>query len=248
MDYKAKLQLNNNELEGNNVDLQTILDTINNLPEAGSGGTDTSDATAVAEDIMSGKTAYVANGKITGSFTIDDEISAQDNLIAQLSAILDDKASANLDTSDATATAEDIVSGKTAYVNGNKIIGSHECSGGVNVELITVNWEVITENDNLQDVEIIISYDTINEMNESVRMRATGTSGTIQCKSGYINISTMSQMISSGWGEEEYYPAVRNIETSIGEPNSFFAGYYGADSSYGVVEASSSGNLILYCY
>ena len=37
MDYKAKLQVNNTELENNNIDLQSILDAVNALPEASGG-------------------------------------------------------------------------------------------------------------------------------------------------------------------------------------------------------------------
>lgn len=60
---------------------------------------DTSDADATSDDIVAGKTAYVDNKKISGTFK-------------------------PLDTSDATATAEDIAEGKTAYVNGEKVEGT----------------------------------------------------------------------------------------------------------------------------
>ena len=58
---------------------------------------------STADDVVSGKTFTSTNGvKVTGTHIC----------------------SGGIDTSDATATASDIASGKTAYVNGNKITGS----------------------------------------------------------------------------------------------------------------------------
>jgi uncharacterized protein (DUF2342 family) len=89
------------------------------------GGTDTSDATATADEIFAGETAYVAGGKVTGTFTIDSELAEQNDLISQISTLVATKATpSGTDTSDATATASDILSGKTAYVKGSKITGT----------------------------------------------------------------------------------------------------------------------------
>ena len=56
------------------------------------GGLDTSDATASANEILQGETAYVDGKKITGTFTIDSELTTQDDLIAQIQSALESKA------------------------------------------------------------------------------------------------------------------------------------------------------------
>lgn len=82
-------------LNNNTTQLEALLAKVNALPEAGSGGTNTSDATATAEEIFAGETAYGANGKITGTFTIEDELSEQNDLISQIVSALQGKLAYN---------------------------------------------------------------------------------------------------------------------------------------------------------
>ena len=57
-------------------------------------GIDTSDATATADKIFKDETAYVNDEKVTGTFTIDSELTTQDDLISQITTALESKASA----------------------------------------------------------------------------------------------------------------------------------------------------------
>lgn len=49
----------------------------------------TIDATASADEIMNGETAYINGSKVTGTFSIDNELNTQDDLISQIQAAVD---------------------------------------------------------------------------------------------------------------------------------------------------------------
>lgn len=108
--------------------LQNLLNTINNLPEA--GGVDLPELTnpASPSEVFKNKEVIDSAGnKVTGTFTIDTELSTQDNLISQIQSALEGKAGGGvtLPTLTNPATGADILSGKEAIDgSGNKITGS----------------------------------------------------------------------------------------------------------------------------
>lgn len=133
---------------------QGFVSAVQQLP---AGGVSTADATAAAEDILSGKTAYAGGEKLTGTMANRGAVNETLSTKAQTVAIpagfhngsgtvciapteQDKLIPANIrggvtvlgvqgnnsvtDTADATAAANDIRSGKTAYVCGAKVTGT----------------------------------------------------------------------------------------------------------------------------
>ena len=80
-------------LNNNTLQLEALLAKVNALPEA--GGVDLPALTneGVAEDLMLNKELIDSDGnKITGTFTIDNELTEQNDLISQISTLVATKA------------------------------------------------------------------------------------------------------------------------------------------------------------
>jgi hypothetical protein len=109
----------------------------------------TTDATAEASEIFDGESAYVNGKKIIGNFTIADEMDTQGDLISQIQTALEGKTAAGTDTSDATATADEIFLDKIAYTAEGKVTGK-----------FTIANEIATQTDLISNIQTTLSGKT----------------------------------------------------------------------------------------
>jgi len=200
-------------LTDNKVKIQALLDGINALPEAGSGGIDTSDATATANDIEQGKTAYVNGEKITGAIEVINETASLDVDNATWNSakgalrngscaqggrlILEENVMVYLDIVGSTlgnATAADVAAGKTfTSANGLKITGTNSGSASP-----TLQTKSVTPSETAQTVRPDTGYDGLSSVSVGAISSTYVGSGVARQAAQTITPGTSDKTIASG--------------------------------------------------
>lgn len=151
---------------------------------------DTSDATVTADEIFAGETAYGASGnKMTGTFTIDNELSEQSGLITQIANIANSLPDAN--------TQEIALQAKTVTP--------------------TKSLQTITPDDNYDGLSEVTVNAIPNEYiipSGTLSISENGTHNVTQYASVNVNIAS-SGGGGSGGGEEEVAALLGNTMTEL---------------------------------
>ena len=192
------------------------------LVEGSSSGTDTSDATAVASDIIAGKTAYTVDGKVTGTLpkltvTYDDTLfiytAAHDGYLNAGDQVLDFSAATS-----GTASGAGMLQGDTAWVNGQRIVGEIPIvTASISGNTVTVPYGY-HESDSTFTIDSYTGEYTVNPGTSSQTLSTSGkymTSDIVvsgnsnllaeNIKKGVSIFGIVGTLESSGGTSAEYY-------------------------------------------
>lgn len=188
---------------------------------------------ASVSDILSGKEAIDGNGaKLTGTCTFD------------------------ADTSDADAVASDIAKNKTAYVNGQKVVGTHEETAGGLVPFDTYTFTIAEDytSENLSSITTIETISYHQAMFDTVK-HGTGYKGNPSTVAERTKILAVinSGLTTRETGRYDYTTQVADVfqnssneikTTEQDNPTFYGVVIFGAQSSNFADEGQSSGNKI----